>query len=90
MVKLRLKRHGRKQRVTYRIVAINAQSRREGEAIKEVGSYNPRKEQTQLDLPAINALLKEGAQPTGTVRDISKRVEVLEQVEINFQSKIKF
>nr|YP_009549512.1 ribosomal protein S16 [Histiopteris incisa]AYW16671.1 ribosomal protein S16 [Histiopteris incisa] len=90
MVKPRLRRHGRKQRVTYRIVAINAQSRREGEAIKEIGSYNPRKEQTQLDLSAITALIGKGAQPTATVRDISKRAKVFEQVGINFQSKIKF
>nr|YP_003795560.1 ribosomal protein S16 [Pteridium aquilinum subsp. aquilinum]ADK47560.1 ribosomal protein S16 [Pteridium aquilinum subsp. aquilinum]QRK25968.1 ribosomal protein S16 [Pteridium aquilinum subsp. japonicum] len=84
MVKLRLRRHGRKQRVTYRIVAINAQSRREGEAIKEVGSYNPRNEQTQLDVSVITALLKNGAQSTATVRDILKRAKVLEQVGINF------
>nr|QKS32340.1 ribosomal protein S16 [Hypolepis sparsisora] len=82
MVKPRLRRHGRKQR-TYRIVAINAQSRREGEAIKEVGSYNPRKEQTQLDLSVITALLEKGAQPTATVRNILKRARVLEQVGIN-------
>nr|YP_009426494.1 ribosomal protein S16 [Diplazium striatum]ASU95204.1 ribosomal protein S16 [Diplazium striatum] len=90
MVKPRLKRHGKKQRVTYRIIAIDTQSRREGEAIKEVGFYNPRKEQTQLDLFAIIAFLKEGAQSTETVRDISKRAKVPEQVGIKLQSKIKF
>nr|YP_009421137.1 ribosomal protein S16 [Athyrium anisopterum]YP_010885981.1 ribosomal protein S16 [Athyrium deltoidofrons]YP_010886337.1 ribosomal protein S16 [Athyrium spinulosum]YP_010886426.1 ribosomal protein S16 [Athyrium vidalii]ASR74991.1 ribosomal protein S16 [Athyrium anisopterum]WJH16224.1 ribosomal protein S16 [Athyrium deltoidofrons]WJH16577.1 ribosomal protein S16 [Athyrium spinulosum]WJH16669.1 ribosomal protein S16 [Athyrium vidalii] len=90
MVKPRLKRHGKKRRVTYRIIAIDTQSRREGEAIREVGFYNPRKEQTQLDLSAIIALLKEGAQSTETVRDISKRAKVPEQVGINLQSKIKF
>nr|YP_009427368.1 ribosomal protein S16 [Rhachidosorus consimilis]ASU96074.1 ribosomal protein S16 [Rhachidosorus consimilis] len=90
MVKPRLKRHGKKQRVTYRIIAIDTQSRREGEAIKEVGSYNPRKEQTQLDLFAVVALLKEGAQPTDTVRDILKRAKVPEQTGINLQLKIEF
>nr|YP_009183884.1 ribosomal protein S16 [Woodwardia unigemmata]ALN96730.1 ribosomal protein S16 [Woodwardia unigemmata] len=90
MVKLRLKRHGKKQRVTYRIIAIDTKSRREGEAIKEVGFYNPRKEQTQLDPFAIIALLKEGAQSTKTVRDILKRAKVLEQVGIDLQLKIKF
>nr|AJE61540.1 ribosomal protein S16 [Cystopteris protrusa] len=81
MVKPRLRRHGKKQRVTYRIIAIDTQSRREGEAIKEVGFYNPRGEQTQLDLSAIVALLKEGAQLTETVRDILKRAGVLEKSE---------
>nr|YP_009426928.1 ribosomal protein S16 [Hypodematium crenatum]ASU95636.1 ribosomal protein S16 [Hypodematium crenatum] len=90
MVKPRLKRHGRKQRVTYRIIAINTKSRREGKAIEGVGFYNPRKEQTQLDLFAITALLKQGAQSTETVRDILKRAKVPEQVGINLQLKIKF
>nr|QKV46185.1 ribosomal protein S16 [Phegopteris decursive-pinnata] len=90
MVKPRLKRHGKKQRVTYRIIAIDTQSRREGEAIREVGFYNPRKEQTRLDLSTIIALLKEGAQSTQTVRDILKRAKVPEQVGINLQLKIEF
>nr|YP_009691169.1 ribosomal protein S16 [Davallia solida var. fejeensis]QEG57949.1 ribosomal protein S16 [Davallia solida var. fejeensis] len=82
MVKLRLKRHGKKQR-TYRIVAIDTQSRREGKCIQEVGFYNPRKEQTRLDLYTIVALLKQGAQSTATVRDILKRAKVPEQIGIN-------
>nr|YP_009548906.1 ribosomal protein S16 [Myriopteris scabra]AYW15881.1 ribosomal protein S16 [Myriopteris scabra] len=72
MVKLRLKRYGRKQR-TYRIVAIEAQSRREGKVTKEVGFYNPRKEETRLDISAIAVLCKSGAKLTETVRDIFKR-----------------
>nr|YP_009547450.1 ribosomal protein S16 [Cheilanthes micropteris]AYW15446.1 ribosomal protein S16 [Cheilanthes micropteris] len=72
MVKLRLKRYGRKQR-TYRIVAIDAQSRREGKVTREVGFYNPRKEETQLDISAITAFCESGAQLTETVRDIFKR-----------------
>nr|AHZ58009.1 ribosomal protein S16 [Dicksonia squarrosa] len=82
MVKLRLKRHGGKQRITYRIIAINAQSRREGKAIKEVGFHDPRKEQTQLNVSVITSFLERGAQTTETVRDISKRAKVPEQVKI--------
>nr|YP_010518161.1 ribosomal protein S16 [Dryopteris fulgens]UXN84498.1 ribosomal protein S16 [Dryopteris fulgens]UXN84674.1 ribosomal protein S16 [Dryopteris fulgens] len=82
MVKPRLRRHGKKQR-TYRIIAIDTQSRREGKAVEEVGFYNPRKEQTQLDLFAIVALLKRGAQSTATVRDILKRAKVPEQIGIS-------
>nr|YP_009690725.1 ribosomal protein S16 [Nephrolepis biserrata]QEG57505.1 ribosomal protein S16 [Nephrolepis biserrata] len=83
MVKPRLKRYGKKQR-TYRIIAIDTQSRREGKAIQEIGFYNPRKEQTRLDLSSIAVLLKQGAQSTATVRDILKRAKVLEQIGINF------
>nr|YP_009425176.1 ribosomal protein S16 [Asplenium pekinense]ASU93882.1 ribosomal protein S16 [Asplenium pekinense] len=90
MVKPRLKRYGKKQRVTYRIITIDNRSRREGEAIEEVGFYNPHKGQTQLDLFAITAALKKGAQLTETVRDILKRAKVPQQVGIDLQLKIKF
>nr|UFK63112.1 ribosomal protein S16 [Osmunda mildei] len=83
MVKLRLKRYGRKQRTTYRIIAIDVQSRREGRAFKEVGFYNPRKEQTQSDIPAIVYLPERGARTTETVHDILRRAKVFEQIEIN-------
>nr|ATL58088.1 ribosomal protein S16 [Azolla mexicana]ATL58208.1 ribosomal protein S16 [Azolla microphylla]ATL58659.1 ribosomal protein S16 [Azolla filiculoides] len=76
MIKIRLKRHGRKQRITYRIIAIDTRSRREGKAIKEVGFHDPRKGQTQLNVPAITSLLEVGAQTTETVRDLSKRAKV--------------
>nr|YP_010264527.1 ribosomal protein S16 [Vandenboschia striata]UIO59676.1 ribosomal protein S16 [Vandenboschia striata] len=83
MVKLRLKRYGGKQRTTYRIIAIDVQSRRQGKAIKEVGCYNPRNGQIQLDVSAIIYFLKKGAQTTQTVHHIIRRANVLEQVEVN-------
>nr|YP_010613842.1 ribosomal protein S16 [Andreaea regularis]WAS08587.1 ribosomal protein S16 [Andreaea regularis] len=84
MVKLRLKRYGRKQQPTYRIIAIDVQSRREGRALQEVGFYNPRKDQTILNIPAIVYFLKEGAQPTETVHNLLKRAKVFEQIKPNF------
>nr|YP_005352687.1 ribosomal protein S16 [Ginkgo biloba]AEQ37093.1 ribosomal protein S16 [Ginkgo biloba]AEX98400.1 ribosomal protein S16 [Ginkgo biloba]AEX98818.1 ribosomal protein S16 [Ginkgo biloba]AEX98985.1 ribosomal protein S16 [Ginkgo biloba]UZP15158.1 ribosomal protein S16 [Ginkgo biloba] len=75
MVKLRLKRCGRKQ-ATYRIVAIDVESRREGRALREVGFYDPIKDQTSLDVPAILHFLERGAQPTETVHDISEKAKV--------------
>lgn len=77
MVKLRLKRCGRKQRATYRIVAIDVRSRREGRDLRKVGFYDPLKNQTYLNVPAILYFLERGAQPTETVRDILKQSEVL-------------
>ena len=80
MVKLRLKRYGRKQKPTYRIIAIDVRSRREGKALKEVGFYDPLKEKTQLDIPAILKFLRHGAQPTDTVSHILQRAGVFEQI----------
>nr|YP_009548645.1 ribosomal protein S16 [Gastoniella chaerophylla]AYW15620.1 ribosomal protein S16 [Gastoniella chaerophylla] len=78
MVKLRLKRHGRKQRMTYRIVAINARSRREGKVIRELGFYNPRRDETQLNILAITAFCKSGAKLTKTVHDFLERAKLPE------------
>nr|ACB56594.1 Rps16 [Lichtensteinia lacera]ACB56595.1 Rps16 [Lichtensteinia lacera]ACB56596.1 Rps16 [Lichtensteinia lacera] len=76
MVKLRLKRCGRKQRAVYRIVAIDVRYRREGRDLRNVGFYDPIKNQSYLNVPAILYFLEKGAQPTGTVRDILKKAEV--------------
>nr|YP_009320349.1 30S ribosomal protein S16 [Dipteronia dyeriana]AMA98256.1 30S ribosomal protein S16 [Dipteronia dyeriana] len=82
MVKLRLKRCGRKQAV-YRIVAIDARSRREGRDLRKVGFYDPINNQTHLNLPAILDFLDKGAQPTGTVHDISKKAGIFKELPLN-------
>nr|YP_010412532.1 ribosomal protein S16 [Sinocarum cruciatum]YP_010412702.1 ribosomal protein S16 [Sinocarum vaginatum]QXT59688.1 ribosomal protein S16 [Sinocarum cruciatum var. linearilobum]URQ15869.1 ribosomal protein S16 [Sinocarum cruciatum]URQ15954.1 ribosomal protein S16 [Sinocarum cruciatum var. linearilobum]URQ16124.1 ribosomal protein S16 [Sinocarum vaginatum] len=76
MVKLRLKRCGRKQRAVYRIVAINVRSRREGRDLRNVGFYDPINNQSYLNVPVILYFLEKGAQPTGTVQNLLKRAEV--------------
>nr|YP_010029253.1 ribosomal protein S16 [Gynochthodes cochinchinensis]YP_010038212.1 ribosomal protein S16 [Gynochthodes parvifolia]QIV26206.1 ribosomal protein S16 [Gynochthodes parvifolia]QOU10287.1 ribosomal protein S16 [Gynochthodes cochinchinensis] len=73
MLKLRLKRCGRKQRAVYRIVAIDVRSRREGKDLQKVGFYDPIKNQTYLNVPAILYFLERGAQLTETVQDILKK-----------------
>jgi small subunit ribosomal protein S16 len=80
MVKLRLKRFGKKREVSYRIVAINSQSRRDGRPLEELGFYNPRTDETRLNVPAIVKRLQDGAQPTDTVRSILEKAKVFEQV----------
>ncbi|MEQ9237725.1 30S ribosomal protein S16 [Coleofasciculus sp. E2-BRE-01] len=79
MVKIRLKRFGKKGEVSYRIVAIESSARRDGRPLEELGFYNPRTDQTTLNAPAIAKWLKNGAQPTDTVRSILRKANVLEQ-----------
>ncbi len=81
MVKLRLKRFGKKREVSYRIVATQSTSRRDGRPLEELGFYNPRTDETRLDVPAIVKRLKEGAQPTETVRNILRKANVFEQLQ---------
>nr|ASA68880.1 ribosomal protein S16 [Glycine soja] len=86
-MKLRLKRCGKKQRAVYRIVAIDVRSRREGRDLRKVGFYDPIKNQTYLNIPVILYFLERGAQPTGTVQDISKRAGVFMELSSNQQTK---
>jgi small subunit ribosomal protein S16 len=81
MIKLRLKRFGKKREVSYRIVAVNSTSRRDGRPLEELGYYNPRTDETRLEVPAIVRRLQQGAQPTKTVQHILEKANVFEQVQ---------
>lgn len=80
MIKIRLKRYGKKREVSYRIVATSSLSRRDGRPLEELGFYNPRTDETRLNVPAIVKWLKDGAQPTDTVRSLLHKAKVFEQV----------
>ncbi len=80
MVKLRLKRFGKKREVSYRIVAAKSTSRRDGRPLEELGFYNPRTDETRLNVPAIVKRLQTGAQPTEKVRSILEKAKVFDQV----------
>ncbi len=67
MVKIRLKRMGSKKNPVYRIVVINSSSRREGAPIQELGNYNPKTKELNLNKAAALDWIKKGAQPTETV-----------------------
>nr|YP_010986831.1 ribosomal protein S16 [Utricularia aurea]WOC92508.1 ribosomal protein S16 [Utricularia aurea]WOL38222.1 ribosomal protein S16 [Utricularia aurea] len=83
MLKLRLKRCGRKQRAIYRIVAIDVRSRREGRDLRKVGFYYPMKNQIYLNVPLILYFLEKGAQPTGTVQNLLTKAEVFKELPSN-------
>lgn len=71
-VKIRLQRHGRKQRPYYHIVVADARSKRDGKFIERLGSYNPMTNPATIEVDSEKALkwLLDGAQPTDTVRAI--------------------
>jgi small subunit ribosomal protein S16 len=81
MIKLRLKRYGKKFEASYRIVAMQSTTRRDGRPLEELGFYNPRSDEVRLDVPAIIKRLKDGAQPTDTVRRILEKQNVFEQLK---------
>lgn len=75
MVKLRLKRMGKKKQPIYRIVVADSRSPRDGRFIEEVGFYDPNKEPMVIKLKEakVTQWLKNGAQPTDTVKSLFKR-----------------
>jgi small subunit ribosomal protein S16 len=73
MIKLRLKRFGKKREASFRLVAVNSTSRRDGRPLEELGFYNPRTKETRLDTEAIRARLEQGAQPSDTVLTLLER-----------------
>jgi small subunit ribosomal protein S16 len=78
-VKIRLKRMGAKKAPFYRIVVADSRDPRDGRFIEELGYYDPTKNPSVISVDAEKAKtwIKNGAQPTDTVRKILKIKEVL-------------
>ena len=89
MVKLRLRRRGRKAHPFYDIVAIDGRARRDGSAIERVGYLDPMTSPKNLVLDPARAIywLNVGAQPTDIVRDILSREGVLLRRHLEFKGK---
>ncbi len=77
MIKLRLKRFGKKNQSSFRIVAVNSTSRREGKPLEELGFYNPSTKVSRLDAEGIKSRIMNGAQPTDTVRSILIKANII-------------
>ena len=81
MIKLRLKRFGKKKEASFRIVACNSTSRRDGRPLQELGFYNPRTKETRLDTEALRVRLSQGAQPTDVVRTLLEKGGLIQKIE---------
>ena len=71
-VKLRLMRVGKKKQPSYRLVAADARSPRDGRFIEIVGIYDPRAEPSMVRIDNDKAVgwLRQGAQPTESARKL--------------------
>lgn len=79
MVKIRLRRIGAKKAPFYRVVVADSRSPRDGRFIEEIGTYNPLQNPAEIKIDAERAQqwIKNGAQPTDTVRMLLKKAEIL-------------
>lgn len=79
-VKIRLRRLGAKKAPFYRLVVADSRSPRDGKFIEEIGYYNPIAEPAVININAERAekWLKDGAQPSDTVKSLFKKVGIIE------------
>ena len=78
-VKIRLRRMGAKETPFYRIVVADSRFPRDGRFIEELGYYNPLKDPIELKVndEKVKNWIKNGAQPTDTVKSLFKKFEIL-------------
>ena len=76
MLKLRLKKCGRKGQASYRIVAMSSAAWRDGRAVEELGFYNPHTNEAIINVLRVEARLSQGAQATPTVKNLLKKASI--------------
>lgn len=92
LVKIRLKRTGRRHRRSFRIVACDARASRDGKVIETLGNYDPlaktEDRQVQLKPERIEYWLSVGAQPTQTVAQLLRK-KGIRAAEVRARAKAK-
>ncbi len=77
-VKMRLRRMGAKKAPTYRVIVADSRSPRDGRFIEELGYFNPRSDELKIDAEKAQTWIKNGAQPTDTVRALLKKSNIID------------
>ena len=77
-VKMRLRRLGAKKAPTYRVIVADSRSPRDGRFIEEIGYFNPRSDELKIDADKAQTWIKNGAQPTDTVRALLKKSNIID------------
>ena len=77
-VKMRLRRLGAKKAPTYRVIIADSRSPRDGRFIEEIGYFNPRTDEVKIDADKAKVWIKNGAQPTDTVRALLKKSNIVD------------
>lgn len=81
-VKIRLKRCGKRNAASYRIVVADVRSARDGRFIEEIGTYNPQTKTESIDQERAAYWLSVGAQASETVENILKRAKSGKVLEV--------
>jgi len=83
MVKIRLRRMGRRNRPSYRVVVADSRSPRDGKFIEIIGHYDPLTDPATISIDGEKALkwIKDGAQPTDTVRSLLSKLGIIDKAK---------
>lgn len=79
MLKLRLKRIGRKRSPAYRLVVMENTTRRDGRPVEEIGYYNPISKESKFEVEKIQKWLGYGVKPTEVVSSLLKKAEIIDK-----------
>lgn len=76
MLKIRLTRMGSHKRPFYRVIVADSKARRDGPFVEIVGTYDPKKEPSEIKLNSekIKYWISKGAQPTDTVKKLMQKI----------------
>jgi small subunit ribosomal protein S16 len=85
MLKIRLKRMGRKKQPSYRIIAIDSRSRRDGKPVEELGHYNPMTKQGVINKKAFSKRVAQGAVCSLTVQSLTRSSKLRDSSEGNYK-----
>jgi len=89
MVKIRLKRMGKKKKAFYRIVAADARAPRDGKFIEQIGYYDPHSKDLKINKELAFKWLNDGAKPTEIVRKLFKNQKINEEFILQKQKAKK-
>ncbi len=83
MVRIRLRRIGKRNKPFYRVVVTDRRSPRDGETIDTIGHYNPLTDPATISINEERALkwLRHGAQPTDTVRSLLGKLGIMDKIK---------
>ena len=83
MLKIRLKRTGKRGQPHYRIVVMESASPRDGRTVEEIGYYNPRTQPStfEVDKESAKIWLEKGAQPTDTITHYFVKLGLLKSLK---------
>ncbi|MEJ5286616.1 MAG: SSU ribosomal protein S16p [Candidatus Kapaibacterium sp.] len=89
MVKIRLRRKGKKHYPVYDIVVVDARVKRDGKYLERLGYFDPNTQPSTIQINSERAIfwLNQGAQPTDTVRNLLSYEGVLLARHLQFKGK---